>query len=182
MNIITKQRVLAEAKFHRFMAENYIPLNMTAVRILGTDAAVMLAALYEEYTHRKYDGRLEQDSSFRYPVAKAQQVTGLSRIKQTTALKTLEDFGLIVVITTGVPKKRKVKFLFSATNKLMLEKDKLVEKDKKSFEENIKKHNEIQDKIAAWHESHPKTEQMGYVGHGYLGVKEVPHTPEDLPF
>ena len=64
----------------------------------------------------------------------------------------------------------------------MLEKDKLVEKDKKSFEENIKKHNEIQDKIAAWHESHPKTEAMGYANHEGIGIKQVPHTPEDLPF
>ena len=184
MNNFTKQRVLAEAKFHRFMAEGFIPLNVWSVRILGTDAAVMLAALYEEYNYEKYSGKLGAFNEFKLSVARAKEITGLSVDKQNKAIKKLIEYGIVakVIRSTNCQKSRYFQFKFSYTNKFMYDMEELVAKDKKEKKERIKTHNEIQDKIAAWNDSHPKTEGMPYSDHESFGIKQVPHTPDDLPF
>ena len=183
MNNFTKQRILAESKFHRLMAEGYLPLNFWTVRILGTEAAVMLAALYDEFNYRKYSGQLEGMDTFKFSVARAKEMTGLSATKQNKAIKVLEEYGIICkVIKSKVQKIRYFQFKFAYATKFMYDIEQLIRKDEKEKEDRVKKHKEIQDKIAAWHESHPKTEAMGYANHEEIGIKQVPHTPEDLPF
>ena len=56
------------------MAERYLPLNLWTVRILGTEAAVMLAALYDEFNYRKYNGQLEGFDTFKFSVARVNAV------------------------------------------------------------------------------------------------------------
>lgn len=63
------------------MTSDFIPVNVYLVRLLGQDAALMFARLYEEYQYQKSVRKMSNDY-FSCSVLRVKNSTGLSKEKK----------------------------------------------------------------------------------------------------
>lgn len=77
-----------EERFTTYINEVYIPLNIWSIKVLGLDAAVMLAALYDEYIFR-------EKRQFKFTVTQMTNLLGFGATRQRKAIEVLVDRNLI---------------------------------------------------------------------------------------
>lgn len=120
----------------------YIQLSKPTIKIFGLEAALMLCNLYSEYRYWKSKKKLssEEWGSFYSTVENIEHNTGLSKNRQLKAIKVLEEYGIIKKYLHGNPPKRYFMFLESGIDKLLLDVQKEIQKDKDRKKENIEKY------------------------------------------
>ena len=56
MNNFIEEKIRNEARYYEIMTSAYIPVNHWAIRVLSIEAAVIFAALFDEYSYHKRTG------------------------------------------------------------------------------------------------------------------------------
>lgn len=92
MNQKTREALENEAKYILELEENYIPLNIWSIKLLGLDAALMLAALYEDHLYQRSKGNSDH---FKCSINMIKRRIGLSESRQRKAIQVLIKHGLI---------------------------------------------------------------------------------------
>src|SRR5574344_447211 len=88
--------------------QGFIILNKQLAKEYGLYEAIMIGELAQEYNYFDDKGMLE-DGWFYSTIENVESATTLSAHHQRTALKHLEDEGLVYVQRRGVPAKRYIK-------------------------------------------------------------------------
>ena len=92
MNQKTREALENEAKYILELEGNYIPLNIWSIKLLGLDAALMLATLYEEHLYQRSKGN---SGHFKCSIRTIKRRIGLSEGRQRKAIQVLVKRGLI---------------------------------------------------------------------------------------
>lgn len=153
-----------EMTLHDIMCGHFIPLNSATIKLFGLDAALMFAAIYEEFSYRRTrDTAVTLTTPIRFSIACAKDRTGLSKDRQAKALKKLKEYGLISSYSKGLPSKRFVCFnryhwdsIHGSQNSmkwLQKEVNNIYIVSDEEHEARIKEHEKIKAKIATWNES-----------------------------
>lgn len=85
---------------------NYVVLNRDLIRILGVNAALLLAELSSEYSYFEKEKMLQPDGSFFSTQENIEQHTTLTRSQQKPALDILISKGILQYVRKGMPAKR----------------------------------------------------------------------------
>lgn len=90
----------------KFLAsDGFLTVNKHIARVVGIDAAVMLAELASTYNYFEMMGQLT-DGMFYETVEHVEENTTLSKYQQAKAVKALEDAGILTTKKIGIPAKR----------------------------------------------------------------------------
>lgn len=84
----------------------YIVLYRQVIKVLGTDAAVMLSEIADCYEFYEKHNMLREDGYFYFTVKAVKETFGFSKYKQATAIEILKNLGLIDVKIEGYPLRR----------------------------------------------------------------------------
>lgn len=138
-------------------SDNYIVVNRDMLKEYGINVTLMLGELASEYNYWKKENKLE-DGMFYSTIENIEENTGLSKYRQSEALKTLSEMGVVKTVVKGLPAKRffkldveKLEKLFSnslkyscqKTGKLEVKKLDTNNNNKKIINNNNKKDNRV---------------------------------------
>jgi hypothetical protein len=87
-------------------SDGFLSVNKHLARIVGLDAAVLLAELASAYNYFEMTDRLTDDGMFFETVEHIEENTTLSKYQQAKAVKALTDAGIIETKKIGIPAKR----------------------------------------------------------------------------
>lgn len=99
--------------------DNTVTLNRPLAHALGTNEAIIYAALIGKQAYYEQNAMLDANGWFYSTIADLQESTGLSRYQQNRAIKTLVDAGLVMCCKKGLPSKR---YFIVSSDKELLEK------------------------------------------------------------
>lgn len=87
-------------------SDGFLSVNKHLARIVGLDAAVLLAELASAYNYFEMTDRLTDDGMFFETVEHIEDNTTLSKYQQAKAVKALTEAGIIETKKIGIPAKR----------------------------------------------------------------------------
>jgi len=87
-------------------ADGFLSVNKHIARIVGLDAAVILAELASAHNYFESEGSLTDDGMFFETVERIEENTTLTRYQQAKAIKVLETAGILETVKKGIPAKR----------------------------------------------------------------------------
>jgi uncharacterized phage protein (TIGR02220 family) len=96
--------------FGLIASSNFVIVNRDVMRAVGLEAAVLLSELASEEKYYEDNGMID-DGFFYSTIQNIESQTGLSKFKQTAALKVLESHGLLKCEVKGMPARRYFKLL-----------------------------------------------------------------------
>lgn len=92
MKQTVREALEIEAKYNLEIESNYIPLNIWSIKVLGFDAALMFAVLYEEHLYQRSKGN---SGNFKCSIKTVKDRICFSEDRQRKAIKVLVNKGLI---------------------------------------------------------------------------------------
>ncbi len=126
---------------HLLASDGFLSVNKHIARVVGLDAAVLLAELASAYTYFESRDQLTPEGMFFETVERIQENTTLSQYQQSKAVKVLTDAGILKTKKIGIPARRY--FLIneeSVVNILEYKKSKnFITGDKKTSSQDIEK-------------------------------------------
>ena len=104
-------------EFDKLFKGNFVMVSKVIIRELGLEAAVMLSELYSEYLYWEASNGLTEAGYFYSTMENVKNNTGLTRARQDSAIKVLEEAGIIKKYVHGMPAKRYFKLIDSAVKR-----------------------------------------------------------------
>ena len=104
-------------EFDKLFKGNFVMVSKVVIRELGLEAAVMLSELYSEYLYWEASNGLTEAGYFYSTMENVKNNTGLTRARQDSAIKVLEEAGIIKKYVHGMPAKRYFKLIDSAVKR-----------------------------------------------------------------
>lgn len=87
-------------------ADGFLTVNKHLAKIVGLDAAVLMAELASTYNYYESTDQLTDDGMFFETVERIEENTTLTKYQQAKAIKTLVDAGVLETSKMGIPAKR----------------------------------------------------------------------------
>ena len=87
-------------------ADGFLTVNKHLAKIVGLDAAVLMAELASTYNYYESTDQLTDDGMFFETVERVEENTTLTKYQQAKAIKTLVDSGVLETSKMGIPAKR----------------------------------------------------------------------------
>ena len=87
-------------------ADGFLTVNKHLAKIVGLDAAVLMAELASTYNYYESTDQLTDDGMFFETVERIEENTTLTKYQQAKAIKTLVDAGVLETCKMGIPAKR----------------------------------------------------------------------------
>jgi hypothetical protein len=105
---------LQESFYSLLQGDLDIRTNAYLAHAIGMDAAITLNALLVKQAYYIKHGMLDDDGFFYSTVDDLWAITTFSKFVQTSALKSLEEKGLLIIKVKGLPAKRHFKINYDA--------------------------------------------------------------------